>query len=82
MTLAKYKREIQLLMFVLTMMENWENNGTKAIGLVTPTPGVEATSITFVCFNFREKYRHGPVITFIPGRDFQGTIPFSTNKIL
>ena len=38
MTLAKYKRHIQEQMFVLTTMENGENNGMEEMGLVTPTP--------------------------------------------
>ena len=39
MTPAKYKRDIQSISCVFTMLKNLENNGTEEIGLVTPTPG-------------------------------------------
>ena len=35
---VKYKRAIQQLTSVLTMLKNLENNGTEEIGLETPTP--------------------------------------------
>ena len=38
-TPVKYKRDIQQLTYVLTIVQNSENNGTEEISLVTPTPG-------------------------------------------
>ena len=37
-TPVKYKRDIQQLTYVLTIVRNSENNGKEGISLVTPTP--------------------------------------------
>ena len=43
-TPAKYELDIIQVTVVFIIPKNWENNGTKKIGLVTPTPELHKVS--------------------------------------